>query len=54
MGTFVPYDKLSKKKKREFNADRRNTWGGFNPVSRKSKNPKAYRRKKTREVIDDS
>ena len=48
MEKFVSYEKLSKKKKRELNAKRRNTWSGVNPVTRKPANPKAYNRKKTR------
>ncbi len=48
MEKFVPYEKLSKKKKRELNAKRRKTWGTMSPVTRKPQNPKAYNRKKTR------
>ena len=48
MEKFTPFEKLSKKKKRELNAKRRGTWGSVNPVTRKPKNPKAYDRKKTR------
>jgi hypothetical protein len=44
MGKFIPYEKLSSKKKRAFNAKRRGTWGQFNPVTRKPANPKAYDR----------
>ncbi len=47
MEKFVPYEKLSKKKKKELNAKRRQTWG-INPVTRKPQNPKAYNRKKAR------
>ena len=54
MEKFVPYEKLSKKKKRELNAKRRKTWGTMSPVTRKPQNPKAYNRKKTRkEDLDD-
>ncbi len=48
MDRFVPFEKLSKKKKRELNTKRRSTWGNVNPVTRKPKNPKAYDRKKAR------
>lgn len=48
MEKFVPYAKLSKKKKRELDARRRGTWGGLNPVTRKSPDPRAYNRKKVR------
>ena len=43
---FTPYAKLSKKKKREQDASRRRTWGALDPVTRRSKNPKAYDRAK--------
>jgi hypothetical protein len=41
---FVPYDKLSKKKKREADRARRGNWGGLNPVTRRPEDPKAYKR----------
>ena len=54
MEKFVPYEKLSKKKKRELDLKRRKTWGPISPVTRKPQNPKAYKRKKTRkEDLDD-
>lgn len=45
MEEHIPFEKLSKKKKRERNANRRNSWGEISPVTRKSKNKKAYNRK---------
>lgn len=48
MKKMIPYEKLSKKKQREYNARRRNTWGSLNPVTRKPANPKAYNRQKAR------
>ena len=45
MRKFVSYEKLSKKKKRELDAQKRGGWGGLSPVTRKPKNPKAYNRK---------
>lgn len=45
MEKFIPYEKLSKAKKRELNAEKRRTWT-INPVVRRSPNPKAYNRKK--------
>ena len=53
MEKFVPYEKLSKKEKRRVDALKRNTWGDFNPVSRKSENPRAYNRSKTRNQMRD-
>ena len=45
MEKFVPYEKLSKKKKKELNAKRRKTWD-ISPVTRRPPNPKAYDRRK--------
>lgn len=52
MEKFVPFEKLSKKKKRELNAIRRKDWNGINPVTRKPENPKAYNRKRHRTDFD--
>jgi len=54
MEKFVPYDKLSKKKKRELDAQRRGSWYGINPVTRKPENSRAYNRRKARKWSDDS
>jgi hypothetical protein len=54
MEKFVPYEKLSKKKKRELDAKRRGSWYGINPVTRKPENSKAYNRRKARTWSDDS
>ena len=48
MEKFIPYEKLSKKKKRVLDAARRGSWGGLSPVTRRAENPKAYKRKKAR------
>jgi len=53
MEKFIPYEKLSKKKKRELDADRRTVWA-ISPVTRKSENPKAYNRKKAQKWKNDS
>ena len=53
MEKFIPYDKLSKKKKRELDARRRGTWV-IDPVTRKPPNPRAYNRKKAQKWKDDS
>lgn len=45
MERMVPYEKLSKKKRRELDRRRRSGWGGLNPVTRRPPNPKAYVRK---------
>ena len=48
MEKFIPYEKLSKKERRRINQAKRNTWGDFNPVTRKPENSKAYNRNKAR------
>ena len=47
MERYIPYEKLSKKKKRESDKKRRGGWGEINPITRKRENKKAYNRKKT-------
>ncbi|MBQ0038728.1 MAG: hypothetical protein KBS74_08690 [Clostridiales bacterium] len=54
MEKFIPYDKLSKKKQREWNAKRRGTWGAMSPVTRKVESKKLYNRKKARKWSEDS
>ncbi|MPN10762.1 hypothetical protein SDC9_158059 [bioreactor metagenome] len=48
MEKFIPFEKLSKKQKRQLNAVRRKDWGVISPVTRRPENPKAYNRKKAR------
>lgn len=43
---FVPLEKSSKKAQREFFKKQRGTWGAISPVTRKSPEPKAYKRKR--------
>ena len=47
MEKFIPYKKLSKKRKRELDLKKRKTWA-ISPVTRKPENPRAYNRRKTR------
>ena len=54
MEKFIPFEKLSKKKQRLLNAQRRGSWGSLSPVTRRSKNPRAYNRKKARKWNGDS
>ena len=54
MEKFIPYEKLSKKKRRELDRLRRGSWGGLDPVTRRSENPKAYNRRKARKWDDGS
>ena len=51
MDKFIPYEKLSPKKKRETDTEKRGVWYGINPVTRKPGNAKAYNRKKDRKDI---
>lgn len=52
MQKFVSREKLGKKAKRALDKEQRQTWA-INPISRKSKNMKAYDRKKARYHSDD-
>ena len=53
MNKFIPYEKLSKKEKRKIDLSARRSWNGVNPVTRKTANPKAYNRNKSRRLYDD-
>jgi len=44
----IPYEKLSKRKRKEMDQRRRKGWGEVSPVTRRSENPKAYNRQKAR------
>lgn len=48
MKNLIPYEKLSKKQKREIDRARRASWGDVNPVTRRVESAKAYNRKKRR------
>lgn len=51
---MIPLAKQSKKSQRQFYADRRGSWNGLNPVTRRPRNPKAYNRAAfSRERPDD-
>lgn len=43
---MVPYEKMSKKARKELDSRKRRNWGGLNPATRKPVNPKAYDRNK--------
>ncbi len=47
MERFIPREKLSKRRKKELNAQKRSTWEGINPVTRKLESKKLYSRKRT-------
>lgn len=52
MEKFIPYEKLSKKAKRELDQKKRKSWNGINPVTRKPQNPKTYNRRKAQKYDD--
>lgn len=54
MEKFIPYEKLSKKKQRELDLKKRGSWGGLNPVTRTTPNPRAYNRRKAQKWDDGS
>lgn len=45
MEKFVPFEKLSKKKKKEHNAQHRNDWGDIKPTSKVVESAKLYKRR---------
>jgi hypothetical protein len=47
MEKFVPSEKLNKRRKKELNTQRRNTWEGIRPYTRRVESKKLYDRKKT-------
>ena len=52
MEKFIPYEKLSKKKRRELDKKRRSDWGELKPVTRKIESGKIYKRKKAKPEED--
>ena len=54
MEKFIPYEKLSKKEQRKRDAQRRSSWQGISPVTRRAENPKVYNRRKAQKWKDDS
>lgn len=53
MEKFISYEKLSKRKKREIDRQKRASWNGVNPTTKKIKNAKIYNRKKTQNRFDE-
>lgn len=52
MKKYIPYEKLSKKQRRQVDSLGRNSWGPLNPVTRKPPNSKAYNRRKLQKPFD--
>ncbi|MBQ2084783.1 MAG: hypothetical protein II464_00760 [Oscillospiraceae bacterium] len=51
---MVPYEKMSKKARKELDSRKRRNWGGLNPATRKPVNPRAYDRNKEKARSFDS
>lgn len=54
MEKHVCYDKLQKKKQREIDQRKRDSWLGVNPVTRKPESSKTYNRRKAQDWKKDS
>ena len=54
MEKFIPFEKLSKKEQRRRHAQRRGSWQGVSPVTRRAESPKVYNRRKAQTWKDDS
>lgn len=50
MPKFIPYKKLSKRKRRELDNTQRVTWGNVNPVTRTAKDKRAYDCKRDKRI----
>ena len=50
---IIPLAKQSKKNKRMYNAAKRGSWNGLNPVTRMPANPRAYNRAKAKHAVHD-
>lgn len=54
MVRFIPYEKLPKKKQHELDRQKRGSWNGVNPVTRKQEDSKVYNRKKAQSWKKDN
>ena len=50
MEKFVTYEKLSKKKQKEMNKEKRGTWGVMSPVTKVKPSAKVYNRKRKQDL----
>lgn len=53
MNNFIPYEKMSKKQRREIDKMKRGSWNGVNPITRRIESKKAYNRKKVSKTSFD-
>lgn len=44
MEKFIPIGKRSKREQKKYHAQKRGSWGGINPITRKPPNSHAYQR----------
>lgn len=54
MKRFIPYEKLSKKKQQELDCQRRGSWNGVNPVTRRPEDEKLYKRNRAQSWKKDT
>jgi hypothetical protein len=54
MARFIPHEKLPKKKQHELDRQKRGSWNGVNPVTRKPEDSKVYNRKKAQSWKKDN
>ena len=54
MEKYIPYEKMSKKAKREYDKRQRKDWGGLSPVTRRPDDHRAYDRAKAKRDRFDS
>ena len=53
MKKYVPIEKQSKRKQREYYGAQRRDWGGMSPVTQRVPNLKGYDRKKSKRRFED-
>ena len=54
MVRFISYEKLPKKKQHELDRQKRGSWNGVNPVTRKPEDSKVYNRQKAQSWKKDN
>lgn len=50
---FIPYDKMSKRDKKQIDKEKRGNWGGIDPRTRREDKDKYKRRKQKQKEKDD-
>lgn len=53
MKKFIEFAKLSKKKQKEINAQKRGDWGNVKPITKVKQSAKLYNRKKNRGFMNE-